>query len=216
MSMVGDGEIDPGDVKPGERGDQKVAWQGVAVNGWHSWSSYAHGAIPLEKCVAWGLENATMIHDLDPSDFPPELVIVGTNFSGEISKDERAKFPEGRPVFPDGVRGLLFVNCNLDNVLLPPDSKLCENSCHQQHEAFEEPLLDEKGNPVLDEREQPVMTSRDYAVTVTVDALDKEKVTVEPVAVMGSAEAVADWDRKREPPLTKEELPVAEAAEVKP
>jgi len=41
-------------------------------------------------------------------------------------------------------------------------------------------------------------------------------VTVEPVAVMGTPAAVADWQAKREPPLTKEELPKAEAVEVKP
>ena len=186
----------------------KVAWQGVAVNGTHSWKSYAHGIVAPEVCKELGLERGTLVRDLKPEEFPPELVIVGTNFSGEIAAAERKKYPEGRPVFPDGCRGLLFVNCNLDNVELPPDTKLCENSCHQQHQAFTTPELDDKG--------ATVMVDRDWAVTVTVDAKDPEKVTVEPVAVMGTPAAVADWQAKREPPLTKEELPKAEAVEVKP
>ena len=60
---------------------EKVAWQGIAVNGTHSWKSYAHGIVSPEACKELGLERGTLVRDLRAEEFPPELVIVGTNFS---------------------------------------------------------------------------------------------------------------------------------------
>lgn len=127
-------------------------WQGIKINATWSFQDF---------------EDKLLI-DVPIEEFPSELPIVGSNFSQQIMETS---------VFPKGVSGLQFINCNLDNVILPEGCKLCADSCNQQHKI---------GND-----------GKDYVIQITTDAKDSEKKIYTEVAIIGTAEAVAEWETKR-------------------
>lgn len=77
---------------------------------------------------------------------PEELndsIIIGSCFYQENVPDCK--------VFPDGAKGITFIDCNLDNVLLPPESKL-QNSSNRRilmQNDLEDWILDEKLKPIV-------------------------------------------------------------------
>jgi len=146
-------------------------WQGLKINTTHSFQSYAHGRLSEETCKALDMPLGTLVRDLKLEEFPSDLPIVGTNFSGETPSE----------VFPDGTGPLVFLRCNLNNVVLPRDSKMDADSCNQMYKV------------------QP--DGQDWVV----DADERA------VVIIGTAAAVADWEAKRPAPVDPKTLAKADA-----
>lgn len=88
-------------------------------------------------------------------------------------------------VFPDGIKGVKFIKCNLDNVVVPKECTI-EGGCHrliQMQKDGEDWLLDENLNPV-----EP-MNKNDYV---------KLGLDISPAAIPTSSVAVPVTASKRQ------------------
>lgn len=76
---------------------------------------------------------------------------VQENMNHEIIRG--ACFSQQEPdtkVFPDKMSGVTFINCNLDNVVIPEGNKLidCSNRRYKVQNDLNDWEIDENGNPV--------------------------------------------------------------------
>ena len=86
-------------------------------------------------------------------------------------------------VFPDGMTGVVFYHCNLDNCLVPTGNTIMPDCCTNQHKRQkdkEQWIVDEQNNPI-----EPLKKARFEKYNLSTDPKDipQEEVKISPVVV---------------------------------
>jgi hypothetical protein len=117
---------------------------------------YSHRAFPY---------HGVSFKDIDPAEFN-NTIIVNAGFYQEWQKGDKEVMKD---IFPDGMTGVIFRECNLDNVFVPEGNHIegGSNRAIKVQNDLEDWLVDSKGDPV-----EPLHKEKFLEAGVSIDPAD--------------------------------------------